>query len=346
VKRQQQEMMLQAYGVMLALLVAMAAGSLLILSFGQSPAQVYGVLLKSTWGDSYGFGQMLFKSTPLILTGLSVALAFRAGLFNIGCEGQLLVGGFACALLGTALPDATPGLIAIPLCILAAASAGGALGALPGALRAYTGAHEVINTIMLNMIAGAAVLWAGNRFFFVSETTHTGEVTSSAWIPTLGLGQSAANWSFVVALALAAAFWFFMDRTRRGFELKTVGFSPGAAENAGIDVRRSIVIAMTMSGALAGVVGANYVLGYKHYFEDGMGRGMGFMGIAVALLGRNNPIGIVFAALLLGTLSHGGLAVNAFVPKELIDILQAVIILAVAITSAQTQRSLARGDFA
>ncbi len=340
--KQKQVMAIQAYGIAVALLVALAAGSVLILIFGQSPAQVYGVLISSTWGDSYGFGQMLFKSTPLILTGLSVALAFRAGLFNIGCEGQLLVGSFACALVGSALPESMPAILAVPLAIMAAALAGGALGAIPGALRAYTGSHEVINTIMLNFIAGAAVLWAGNRFFFVEETTHTTEVSSSTWLPSLGLGASAANWSFVLALFVAVFFWFLMDRSRRGFELRALGLSPGAAENAGIDVKRSIVIAMTLSGAIAGLVGANYVLGYKHYFEDGMGRGMGFMGIAVALLGRNNPVGIVLAALLFGTLAHGGLAVNAFVPKELIEVLQAVIILAVAITAAQTRRTLAK----
>lgn len=342
----QEQALAQAYGVAVALLVAALAGSVLILAFGQSPARVYGVMLASTWGDSYGFGQMLFKSTPLVFTGLSVAIAFRAGLFNIGCEGQLLVGSFACALVGSALPDSTPALVAVPLAVYAAAAAGGMLGAIPGALRAYTGAHEVINTIMLNFIASAAVLWAGNRFFFVEETTHTTEVSPSTWLPSFGLGASAANWSFVLAILAAAFFWFLMDRSRRGFELRALGLSPGAAENAGIDVKRSTIIAMSISGALAGLVGANYVLGYKHYFEEGMGRGMGFMGIAVALLGRNNPIGIVAAALLFGTLAHGGLAVNAFVPKELIEVLQAVIILAVAITAAQTRRALARGGAA
>lgn len=335
-------LLLQGYGVALALLVAMAAGSVLILAFGQSPAQVYGVLLASTWGDSYGIGQTLFKSTPLIFTGLSVALAFRAGLFNIGCEGQLLVGSFACALVGLALPASTPPVLAVLLAILAAVVAGGMLGAIPGALRAYTGSHEVINTIMLNFVASAAVLWAGNRYLFVKETTHTEEIISAARIPGLGLAESAANWSFVLALLAALAFWFLMDRSRRGFELRTVGHSPRVAENAGIHVKRSIVIAMTLSGAMAGAVGANYVLGYKHYFEEGLGSGMGFMGIAVALLGRNHPVGIVLAALLFGTLAHGGLAVNEYVPKELIDVLQAVIILAVAIMAAQTSRSLGR----
>jgi len=233
-------------------------------------------------------------------------------------------------------------MVAVPLAIFVAALAGGMLGAIPGALRAYTGSHEVINTIMLNFVASAGVLWAGNRFFFVKETTHTPEIISGAHLPALGMAESAANWSFVLALIAAGLFWFLMDRSRRGFELRAVGLSPLAAENAGIDVRRSIVIAMTLSGAMAGVVGANYVLGYKHYYEEGLGRGMGFMGIAVALLGRNNPIGIVAAALLFGTLAHGGLAVNAFVPKELIEVLQAVIILAVAITSATTQRALAK----
>lgn len=337
------ELFLQAYGIAVALLVTMAAGSILILVFGQSPLTVYGVLFSETWGNSHGIGQTLFKSTPLIFTGLSVALAFRAGLFNIGCEGQLLVGSFACALVGSAFPESTPALVAVPIAIAAAAIAGGALGAIPGALRAYTGAHEVINTIMLNFIASAAVLWAGNRYFFVEETTHTNDIIAAAELPTFGIAGSALNWSFVLALACAALFWVFMDRSRRGFELRTVGLSPLAAENAGIDVRRSIVVAMTLSGAVAGVVGANFVLGYKHYFEEGLGSGMGFMGIAVALLGRNNPIGIVFAALLFGTLSNGGLEVNAFVPKELIEVLQAVIILAVAITAATTQRALARG---
>lgn len=337
------QMLEQGYAVVLALLVAMAAGSLLILAFGQSPAQVYGLLLSSTWGDSYGIGQTIFKATPLIFTGLAVALAFRAGLFNIGCEGQLLLGSFVCALVATSLPAATPSVVAVALAIAAAAAAGGALGALPGALRAYTGAHEVINTIMLNFVASALVLWAGNRYFFVEETTHTEEVISASQLPSLGLAESAANWSFLLAILCALLFYVLMDRSRRGFELRALGLSPRAAENAGIDVRRSIVIAMSLSGALAGLVGANYVLGYKHYFEKGLGSGMGFMGIAVALLGRNHPIGVVAAALLFGTLAHGGLAVNALVPKELIEVLQAVIILAVATTAAAAQRASRKG---
>jgi len=332
----------EAYIVVVALLVAMAAGSVLILAFGQSPAQVYGMLMAHTWGDSYGLGQVLFKATPLVFTGLAVALAFRVGLFNIGVEGQMMVGAFATALVGASLPDGTPWVIAIVLAIGAGAVAGGALGAIPGYLRARFGAHEVINTIMLNFIAGALVLWAGRTWFFVEESTHTQTVIESARIPSLGMSGSAANLSCFLALIAAAGVWYFFERTRRGHEWRAVGESPLAAETAGIRIGRSITWAMAASGALAGAVGANFVLGYKHYFEEGIGRGMGFMGIAVALVGRNHPVGIVGAALLFGTLSQGGFAVNELVPKELVDVLQAVIILAVAATSAEVRRLATR----
>ena len=319
----------------IALLVAMAAGSALVLAFGQSPARVCGMLLSNTWGSAYGFGQVLFKATPLIFTGLAVALAFRAGLFNIGAEGQMVVGAFATGLVGASLPQATPWVVALPLALAGGVAAGAALGAIPGVLKARFGAHEVINTIMLNFIAGALVLWAGRSFFFVSETTHTAAVVPGARLPGLGLSGSAANVSFLLALLAALAVAAFLARTRSGFEWRAVGLNPGAAETGGVRLGRVTVAAMAASGALAGAVGANYVLGYKHYFEVGMGRGMGFMGIAVALLGRNHPAGVVAAALLFGTLSQGGLAINELVPKELVDVLQAVIILSVAATSVR-----------
>ncbi len=332
----------EAYTIAVALLVAMAAGSVLILAYGQSPAHVYGVLIARTWGDAYGFGQVLFKATPLVFTGLAVALAFRAGLFNIGAEGQMVVGAFATGLVGAALPDGVPWIVGVPVAIAAGVAAGAALGALPGYLRARFGAHEVINTIMLNFIASAAVLWAGRSWFFEPETTHTAAVASGARIGGFGLSGSAANWSFVLALLAAAGVWYFLARTRRGFEWRAVGANPRAAEAGGVHIGVAIIGAMAVSGGLAGAVGANFVLGYKHYFEEGIGRGMGFMGIAVALLGRNHPVGIVAAALLMGTLSQGGLAVNALVPKELVDVLQAVIILAVAATSSEVRRLAAR----
>jgi ABC-type uncharacterized transport system permease subunit len=332
----------EAVTIAIALLVAMAAGSLLVLLFGQSPARVYGALLESTWGSAYGIGQVIAKATPLVFTGLSVALAFRAGLFNIGAEGQMVLGALATALAGAALPPSTPPVIAVPLAVLAGALAGAAWGAIPGALKAWTGAHEVINTIMMNFVASAFVLWAGNRFFFESETTHTARVIPNATLPGLGLGASAANAGALLAVAAAGVVWFALARTRRGYELRAFGLSPAAAENAGIAPGRMTIAAMTAAGALAGLVGSSSVLGYKHYFEEGLGRGAGFMGIAAALLGRGHPAGVVAAALLLATLAHGGLAVNAMVPKELIDVLLAVIILAIAATAATLARRSAR----
>ena len=326
----------------LALLAAFIAGSLLILLVGESPLRVYKLLILSTWGSNYGIGQVLFKATPLILTGLSVALAFKVGLFNIGAEGQLVAGSFATALCGAYLPPSTPGPIAVFLCIAAGMVAGGMVGAIPGLLKARYGAHEVINTIMLNFIVSAMVLWAGNALFFVAHTTHTRTVIESARMSHLGFPGSAANTSLILALVIALVVHLFLTRTRRGFEWRAVGFGLRAAENAGVSIAGAMVGAMTLAGALAGAVGANYVLGYKHYFERDIGAGTGFMGIAVALLGRGHPAGIVAAAFLFATLSHGGLGVSELVPKELVEILQAVIILAVAAAAAYAFRARTR----
>jgi len=326
----------------LALLTAFIAGSILILIVGESPLTVYQLLIKSTWGTSYGIGQVIFKATPLIFTGLSVAIAFKVGLFNIGAEGQLVAGSFVTALCAAYLPPGTPGPIAVVICVGAGMAAGGLVGAVPGLLKARYGAHEVINTIMLNFIVSALVLWVGNSFFFVAHTTHTKTVIKSSYLSHLGFPGSAANTSLVFALVVALVVHLFLTRTRRGFEWRAVGFGSRAAENAGVHVAGSIVGAMTVAGALAGAVGANYVLGYKHYFERDIGAGTGFMGIAVALLGRGHPAGIVAAAFLFATLSHGGLEVSELVPKELVEILQAVIILAVAAAAAYGFRARTR----
>ncbi|HEU4733542.1 MAG TPA: ABC transporter permease [Kofleriaceae bacterium] len=322
-----------------ALVVAGLAGSALIWFYGRSPLAVYGLLLKSTWGTPYGIGQVLFKATPLILTGLSVAVAFKVGLFNIGAEGQLAAGSFVTALCGAAMPASLPGPLAVTACVLAGMLTGAALSGLAGVLKTRYGAHEVINTIMLNFIVSAVILWAGNAHFFVRYTTHTRAIPDNATLGHLGFTGSEANTSLVLAVVLAIAVGYFFQRTRRGFEWRAVGLSPRAAQNAGVPIARAVIGAMAVSGALAGAVGANYVLGYKGYYERGIGSGVGFMGIAVALLGRNHPAGIVLAALLLGTLSHGGLAVSELVPKELVVILQAVIILTVACAAAYQARA-------
>jgi simple sugar transport system permease protein len=325
--------------------LALACASLLIWAAGGAPLEVYRLLLDGTWRSDYGVGQVLFKATPLIFTGLSVALALRAGLFNIGAEGQLTVGAFFTALVGGALPPSTPRLIAVTLAVAAGFLGGALTGAIPGLLKALRGSHEVINTIMLNFIVRAAMVGAGAHYF-LKESIHTKPVIAAAELPRLGavfsrLHGSALSAALFLALGAALAAWWLLFRTRTGFQLRVVGASPSAAETAGMPVARLTVLAMALAGGVAGLVGSNFVLGYKHYYEDGFSGGVGYMGIAVAVLGGAHPLGIVFAALLFGTLSQGALAVNAVVPKEIVDVMQAVIIFAVAAASPEVRRRVA-----
>jgi ABC-type uncharacterized transport system permease subunit len=330
-----------------ALLVAIVVGDFLILTFGQSPAAVYKLLLDGTWGNAYGIGQVLYKATTLIFTGLAVALGIRAGLFNIGGEGQLAAGGFIAALIGLAMPAATPALIAIVLCTIGADAGGGVVGAVPGWLRARFGAHEVITTIMLNFVVLALLGWIVSAKIHVPESLHTPEIRTGAVTRLSDIMPvfhgSAANLTLLVALATAAAVSWYLFKTRRGYELRAVGLQPDAAEYGGVNVAGVRWRALAISGALAGMGGINFVLGYKRYYEEGFATGAGFLGIAVALVGRNSPLGIVIAALLFATLSQGGLAVNALVPKQMVDVLQAVVILAVATAVPAVRQSIRAG---
>ncbi|HUF26048.1 MAG TPA: ABC transporter permease [Gemmatimonadaceae bacterium] len=329
---------------LVALLIALVIGDLLILSFGQSPGAVWRLLLEGTWGNAYGFGQVLYKATTLVFTGLAVAIGLRAGLFNIGAEGQLAAGGFAAAVAGLLLPGAMPALVALPIVILAAAAGGGVVGAIPGVLKARFGAHEVIVTIMLNLIVLAVLNYVVASHLHTPETLHTPEIRAGM-IPRLSgfstvFHGSAANLAILLALAVGALVWWFLFRTRGGYELRAVGLQPEAAEYGGVSVGRTWIRAFVIAGALAGLGGANFVLGYKHYYEDGFTGGAGFVGIAVALVGRNHPLGIVLAALFFATLSQGGLAINALVPKTLVEVLQGIVILAVATAIPEVRRAL------
>ena len=327
-----------------AILIALLVGDILILSFGQSPAAVYRLLLSGTWGNTYGFGQVLYKATMLTFTGLSVALALRAGLFNIGAESQLAAGGFAAALLGMALPAGIPALLVLPLYVIVAGAAGGIVGGVPGVLKSKFGAHEVITTIMLNFIVLALLNYLISARFKVHDTLHTQEIKSGAlprlsdWIA--GFHGSAANTVMFLALVIVALAWFFLFRMRAGFELRAVGLQAHAAEYGGVHVGRVWWSSMMIAGAVAGIGGLNYVLGYKRYYEEGFSAGAGFLGIAVALVGRSHPVGVVIAAVLFATLSQGGLAVNALVPKQMMDVLQAVVIIAMATAVPEVRRAL------
>ena len=329
---------------LLALLIAVVVGDILILSFGQSPADVYRLLIEGTWGNAYGLGQVFYKATTLAFTGLSVAIALRAGLFNIGAESQLAFGGFCAALAGLALPGGTPAVLGVPLAMAAAALGGGLVGAVPGALKARFGASEVIVTIMLNFIVLAFLNWIVSARLNVADTLHTPAIATghvarlSAVVPAFQ--GSAANFTIVAALAAAIVTGWYLFRMRGGYELRAVGLQPEAAEYGGVHVGGVFFRAMVLAGMLAGLGGINYVLGYKHYYEEGFAAGSGFLGIAVALVGRNHPVGVVLAAILFATISQGGLAVNALVPKQMVEVLTAVVIIAVATTLPEVQRLL------
>jgi simple sugar transport system permease protein len=311
--------------------------------FGEAPLATLARALEGTWGTPYGIGQVLFKATPLILTGLAFDLALRAGLFNIGAEGQLAMASLFGALVAAKLPSWMPWPIAAPI-VIAAAMAMGALVALPaGVLRAYRGVHEIISTIMLNRIVDVLIPWTLATALGASSL-RTDDIARNAAIPRLErfvpeLHGSAASLAFFAATALAFGQARWLQRSRTGREIRWIGQGEAACRAEGIDVRSRILQAMLLSGALAGAVIAPTVLGYKGYFELGLGAGAGFSGIAVAMLGQGRPLGIVLAALLFGTLAQAGLAINARVPKEATALLEAIVILLVALPRRSSARS-------
>jgi simple sugar transport system permease protein len=323
-----------------AVLAAFFVGGVFVLLIGDNPLETYRLLVGSAlwWPD--GIGYTLFLATPLIFTGLAVAVALRAGLLNIGAEGQLYVGAFATAWTGIVLGN-LPAVVLIPLCMVAAVLAGGVWGAIPGLLKARFGSHEVINTIMMNFIAVALVSYFTQYHYRVpgDPILQSAPISANAHIPRLGAmipglpARIPLNVAFLLALAACGAVYFLLWRTKWGYEIRATGANPSAAEYGGISVRRQIVLAMAISGALAGMVGINEVLGYRHRYYDGFSDNYGFTGIAVALLGRNHPVGVIVAALLFAVLTRGGIPVDAFtrnVTKDIVQILQATIILFVA----------------
>jgi simple sugar transport system permease protein len=325
---------------LLAMAAAFLVGAVFIVLLGDDPIETYSLLIGSalSWPD--GIGYTLFYATPLIFTGLAVALAFRCGLLNIGAEGQLVIGAFAAAWAGITFAG-LPAVVLVPIAFLAAMLAGASWGAVPGVLRARFGAHEVITTIMMNFIAVALASYFTQYHYKVEGDAilQTAPIGESARIPRLGRfipglpERIPLNVAFLLALAACVLVWIFLWKTRWGYAIRATGANPSAAEYGGISTGRQIVLAMAVSGALAGMVGVNDVLGYRYRYYDGFSAGFGFTGIAVALLGRNHPAGVALAALLFGAFLRGGLFVDIFtehISKDLVLVLQAVIILFVA----------------
>lgn len=330
-------------------LAGLAAGwlafCLLVWLYGESPREMAVLLFEGTWGTSYGAGQVLFKATPLLFTGLAVDLALRAGLFNIGAEGQLAVASLAAGVVGSRLPAGTPFVIALPATLAAAMAAGAAWATVPALLKGRFGAHEVISTIMMNRIAEGVVGLAIASGLALTGTVRTADVVAGARMPRLealfpAFRGSAASFAIVLAVIATALVIVAHQRTKFGREIGLIGMNARAMEAEKVPVKRRLAQALIVSGAIAGAASLGTVLGYKGYFEEGLGAGAGFGGVAVALLGRGRAVGLVLAALLFGTLQQGGLALNAHVPKELMDVLQGVVICAVALADARLRTAL------
>ncbi|MGB4441109.1 MAG: ABC transporter permease [Coriobacteriia bacterium] len=337
---------LQKVGMpVISTVLAIGVGSLIIWAAGYDPGAAFAALFKGAFGGPRQTGETILRSTPLILAGLAVGYGFRAGLFNIGAEGQLMMGGLLAAWLGVQMASLSP-VVTIPTLLVAAALAGAAWAFIPAILKARVGAHEVITTMMFSHIARYLVAWlTAGPIKAPGQIPQTVSLTESAQIPRivslfsertiealpfLNLGR--AHLGILIALAAAIGIWLVLRYTTLGYENRAVGLSPWAAETAGISVQWTTVKALCISGALAGLAGGVEVMGLQHRIFDQFSAGVGFTGIAVALLAKNHPLGIIAAAVLFGALSAGSgtMQLEAGVSQKIILIIQALVIFFVA----------------
>lgn len=314
-----------------AVLLAAAIGGVILAISGASPFQAYEALLRGSFGSLTALGRTLEKATPLVFGGLAVAFAFKAGLFNIGAQGQLLFGAIASAALGFMIKGLPP-YIHAPLALLGGMLAGGMYGAIPGALKTYRGAHEVITTIMLNYIAiNVTDYLADGPWKDMSPgniVARTPLIEETARIPSIG----GIPLGFFLAVVVAILTWWLLWKTTIGFEIRTVGLNPHAARYAGIKVAQIAILTMVISGFLAGLGGAVETQGVVGRFQPGFNVGLGFDGITIAMLGKTHPFGVIPAALLVGAMKAGASEMQfaSGVAKEITDVIQALILFFVA----------------
>ena len=318
----------------IAVLLGILVGTIIMLVSGYNPAAAFTALWNGAFGDVYYMGEVVRQFTPYILAGLAVAFAFRVGLFNIGVEGQFIVGWLAAVWVGVAFD--LPRVIHLPLAIIAAIVAGALWAYIPGLLKARFRVHEVIVTIMMNYVA----LHVSN-YIIRNVLSDNGDKTElvkesatlrSEWFQEL-TDFSRLHWGIFIAIICCFIMWFLLEKTTRGFELRAVGFNQHAAHYAGMNVNNNIVLSMVISGGFAGLAGAMEGLGTFGYAAvKGGFTGVGFTGIAIALLGANTALGVFFSAILFGILEVGALnmPLEAGVPNELVDIIIALIVFFVA----------------
>ena len=338
---------------LISIFLGLIIGAIILLAAGFNPLEAYGVMLRGIFGKPKNLSYVIIRSTPLILTGLSVAFAFRTGLFNIGAEGQFIVGATTAVAVGYFVH--LPMIIHIPFVILCAALAAGLYGGLSGFLKARFGVHEVISTIMLNWVA----LYLQNFLIYTPGFQKPGGEVSYSIQPTASITllnqwkrseegiswlvehpfwrdllKTPVNFGFLIAIGIVILIWFILKKTTLGYRLRAVGFNMHAAEYGGINVKKNMVISMAISGGLAGLAGAVHVMGVSHNIALlAAMEGYGFDGIAVALIGNSTPVGCVFSGLLFGALKHGGPKMQPAMgaPSEIINIVIGIIVFFIAI---------------
>ncbi len=322
------------------LAAAFLVSGIVIMAIGENPVEVVELLIWGAFGSEEAVGYTLYYATNFIFTGLAVAVAFHCGLFNIGGEGQAYIGGLGVGLVSLHL-DMLPFALFLPVAILAAALFGSAWAFIPGYLQARRGSHIVITTIMFNFIAASVMVYLLVNVLIEpgQMSPESREFAASASLPSMhealawfgiGIAKSPLNLAFLWALICCLLVWLFVWHTRWGYELRTVGANQAAAVYAGISPARNIVIAMGISGGLAGFLGINEIMGVHHRLLLEFTAGYGFVGIAVALMGRSHPVGICLAALLFGALYQGGAELSFEIPKvtrEMVVVIQGLVIL-------------------
>jgi ABC-type uncharacterized transport system permease subunit len=323
------------------LVVAFLISGLVVVFAGENPLKAAYLMVSGAFGSGEGIGYTLYYATNFIFAGLAVAVAFHAGLFNIGVEGQAYVGGIGVAVAALTFDATLPWYLVFVLAIIGSMVMGALWALIPAWLQAYRGSHIVITTIMFNYISYSLMLWMLNKVFkplgSMAPQSRTfgpgGELPKLDWLLAIfGLdnGNSPFNLTFLLALLAAFLVWVLIWRSRLGYEIRTLGFSPGAARYAGIYEKRIVIITMLISGGLAGLLAINSIMGDQHRIQQEFVSGAGFVGIAVALMGRSHPVGIVLASVLFGMLYQGGAEIAFDMPnisRDMIVVIQGLVIL-------------------
>jgi len=325
-------MIKRARVLLIAVLLSALAFELAVLAVGESPGSILLQLLSGTWGTRYGAGQVLFKATSIALAGAAAQIALRAGLFQIGVDGAIAVSALAVGAVGALLPAYVSSFVAWPFLACVGALTGALWTAPIGVLRARFSAHEVISGIMMNKIAGAVVGYLLARGLAEKASVHTRPLPSGATLTRFSFFPgSAANVALFVALVVVVVWAVVARRTIFGREADAIAASESLARATGIALPRRQIEVLMLSGAVAGLCALNDVMGYKGYAEEGLSGGVGFTGLAAALLAGRSALGLIGSALFFATLSQGGLSINARIPMEIVDVVIALVIMFVAV---------------